>query len=248
MRALLSLGFLCVAVASAQDVDSATIPEASLERARELFNAGRAALDARRPRQAQELLAESFGIVERIGTGYNLALAHRANSEPIQAVALCERILAGELGELSDDQRALATLLSEVSQSEIARVSIRWTNAEEATLSVDDAEPRIVRQGEAFEINPGAHVFEAEAGPRRGRVEQQINPGETVEVHVELVEPEPLPGLEEPPPPRRGWIAAVVAVVVAAGVGVALAFTLRDDNKPLEDDVFGVVEALRFGR
>lgn len=179
------------------DVVPEEAPEAGvLERARELFVAGSAAMDQGRFELAIERFEASLATAARPATAYNLAIALRGAGHPTRATEILRGLLAGDYGALRDVQRAEAETLRSAAAADVARVRIRLAAVDEVELRIDGLRIEDAVPGAWIErpLDPGRHAITATA-PARVPAERVVvlERGGRAELELDLA-PELRPG------------------------------------------------------
>ena len=217
------------AVASAQPADAATP-----ERARELFQAGVEALDAGRFAEAAPLLERSLALNPRPSVGFNLAFARIGMGQPVEALRVLDRLLAGELGPVDPALSARAEAQRAEASAMIARLDV-VTDPVDAEVRID-GRPRASAVG--VELDPGPHVVDVSADGFVGRQGTlSLLPGSR---HVERVVLAPAPAPE--PVEESAWLWGTLAAVGAAAViAIVIGVVVYEDGQP---DVDFTVPAL----
>jgi hypothetical protein len=139
--------------------------EAHLARARELFDEAAASLQVGRFADAVKELRASLDLVPRTATAFNLAVALRGTGDALAAVALFDKLAAGDYGELDPARREqVAKLRAEVA-AEIATLTVVATGADAIEIRVDGEIVASAKPGAAAvsRVNPGAHRIVASA-------------------------------------------------------------------------------------
>lgn len=225
---------------------------ASAQRCRqtcELDAAARRATAEGRLADADQLLSESLALEPRPATLYNLAVVRQNRGLLVDAQAMLERLLAGELGRFPPRRRAevverLATVVSS-----IGTVSLTLTGTvTPAEIRIDGRVVGTTTDALRVRTDPGPHTIairldDGREIPRR----VEVAPGETVEVRVSIPRPPPVPVepliplvVEEPEPEpaasptRRRRVLGAVAGVLLAGAAVGLAIGLSGRSEPAQ--------------
>lgn len=215
--------------------------------ARRLFDEGREALHAARLTEAKEKLRRSLELHPNAATAFNLVLAYRGSGEPLEATRVCERLLAGDYGELAGERRAQASDTCEAAAAEIAHIEARAEGAERIDLRLDGAAWTAVAGGEVAraDVDPGRHVISASAAAHAGEERAvTVERGGTASVVLRVV-PEPT---EREGSPATWWIVAGAGAAVVVGVIVAAVLLSGGDDGPqaiANPDWGGVVTTLR---
>ena len=258
---------LCAAIvavwspALARAQHSETVEDAA--EARALFEAGSEHLAAQRYEEASQAFERSFALAERPGTAANLAVALREAGRPADSVALFDRLLGGELGEISDEMRQLVEI--ERAEAEARQCHLELGAARDAMVQIDGAPAFALTAHEPARraLNPGSHVIVASApGRAQSEVHVVLGPGATERIELTFRpvapadpprrarSPRPVP---EPTPPSddvtaSGWFwFAIVAAALAVGGAITATVLLwpqRDVGDPPVDPVFGTIRAL----
>lgn len=166
---------------------------------RALFESGSAALEAHDFERAVADLERSLELAPRPGTAANLAVALRELGRPAESVAVFDRLLAGELGELSDEMRTAIEAERQLTAPQRAILTLRSTTDVDADVRIGDAEPLALPAGQSVEhaLDPGNHAVAASApGHEPLELEVQLDEGERQTVVVALREHAPLARLE----------------------------------------------------
>jgi len=238
---LLCSAGLASASANAQDAPAA---EAHAE-ARDLFDRGLSQLVEGRFPDARDLLRASFTRLPRVATAYNLVLALAGTEEPVEATALCARLLGGELGELASEQRAQVQTECDAAESAVAEIVVVLLNAPASTIVRLDGQD-VAGPGPGpyrLRVDPRAHVVSAIA-PGRPLVEQRVTVGRGGHAEASLRVPA-APG--EDAILIGGLVGGGAAVLIAAGIVVGVLVSGSGTAPPpITDPVFGVVMALSF--
>jgi hypothetical protein len=183
---------------------------------RALFEQGTLALQDGRFVEAVPLLERAHEMAPRVPTAFNLALALAGVGRLTSAIALFDRLIAGEWGELSDDVRTEAGQRREAAARSLAHLSIDLAPAD-AALRIDN----VATVERSLAIDPGHHVLVATARDHRDASEAlDLGPGETRSLELRLAVIEPV-ALADP-----FWSSAwpwVIGAVLLAGVAASIA-------------------------
>jgi hypothetical protein len=210
------------------------------EQARELFEQARHAFETGRFAEARDLLRRSLELTPNAGAAFNLAVAMRGTGEAVGAVDVLDRLLAGQYGELSAEQREqVARLRGEVAL-EIATLEIHAAGAPRVEVRVDGEPAGEVVDGGVVDtpVDSRRHVVSAHAEGLRPEQERiYVERGERLRVDLRLHEPliAQRSVFEEP----AFWI---LTGSLLAAVGAALAIGLSvyyGDDGLVRDPVFG---------
>jgi hypothetical protein len=211
-------------------------------RALELHQLGAEALRDARFARARDLFREAMELSPNGGSAYNLALALRGTGESTEAIAVFERILSGELGEVSptraedirrwiiEERGALSTLELAIDGALGARLSLDGRELGTVTrdtplrVQIDAGRRTILARADGFE--PLEQTLFAERA-----AEQRI------ELHMRTL---PARGLFEEP---AFWITAGSVLLVAIGVSLIAGFAPYQ-SPPESYTPFGVAYAL----
>jgi hypothetical protein len=212
------------------------------ERARLLFDEGRALVDAGRYDDAVEKFEESLALLPRTATEVNLAVALAHAGRVRAATERFEALLDG--GELTEEQRADVARRLEQARAALARLRVSVHGVSAITVEVDGVALGTAGEGAdvAFAIDPGTHRVVARSGARAwpARVlDAAAGTEHTMRFDaLELAVPdEPAPPPHAPAVADDGggsstgwWIALGVGVAVAAAVAVTLVLVLDADE------------------
>jgi hypothetical protein len=139
--------------------------EAHLTRARELFDEAAASLQVGRFADAVKELRASLDLVPRTATAFNLAVALRGTGDALAALALFDKLAAGDYGELDPARREQVRALRAEVAAEIATLTIVANGADAIEIRVDGEIVASVKSGAstASRVNPGTHRVVASA-------------------------------------------------------------------------------------
>jgi hypothetical protein len=139
--------------------------EAHLARARELFDEAAASLQVGRFADAVKELRASLDLVPRTATAFNLAVALRGTGDALAALALFDKLAAGDYGDLDPARREQVGALRSGVAAEIATLTVVATGAESIEIRVDGEVVDRVKSGASAvsRVNPGAHRVVASA-------------------------------------------------------------------------------------
>jgi hypothetical protein len=222
-------------------------------KARELFERGRAALEQGRYVEARDLLMRSLERKPNAGTAFNLALAQRETGETMEALQLFDRLLAGEFGTISSEQRSEVQSLRKETGREAARIRVALSAPASAEIRIDGTRVGSVAPGGTLEtkVDAGRRVVTATL-PDGTTAERHVTVarGATARLQLQLGQRATRPGPEQPPDRSlwtRGWFWGVLggAAVVAGGVAAGVTLSKDPGSKPLEGEHFGVTRTLR---
>lgn len=154
--------------------------------ARRWFEEGRVALSTGRFAEARDLFRQSLEKVPKAGSAFNLAVALRGTGESKAAVAILDRLLAGELGPLLKAQREEADALRRQAEAEIGVIVLRDPSPPNLNLKLDGVVVTAA-SGETIAVDAGLHRVEASA-PGHQPSEQlvEVERGGRAEVIFEL--------------------------------------------------------------
>lgn len=226
---------LCAAPAAAQDEEA---------RARALFDEARVAFDAGRFPEARAQLEASLALLPRAPTALNLARVQQSMGDVLDAEAMLNRLLDGELGALEPERRAqVEQLLGEVRED---AVTLRVSVDRESRVTLDGADRAEARPDNPLELraDPGEHVVAARAEDGASARESiELRPGASQEVALNLTG-----GYQrEDDVAESPWLWLGVGLLVAGGVVAAvLLATIEVTDEPVTNDVFPTATALRF--
>ncbi|AKF03759.1 tetratricopeptide repeat protein [Sandaracinus amylolyticus] len=195
---LLVLGMIGVGSSRAHaQFDEITAPDdATIARARELFELGHGAMDQGRFELAIEHLSASLAIAARPATAFDLAIALRGAGHPTHAVEILDGLLAGSYGALRSAQRDEVVRLRAATAADVAHVRIRVAPQGEIELRIDGLRVDDIAPGAWIEraLDPGRHAITASA-PARVPAERVVvlERGGHAEIELELA-PELRPG------------------------------------------------------
>lgn len=209
---------------------------ATADRARALFERGLAAAESGAHADALVHFEQSFALVPRASTAFNLAVQHARLGRPTSALRALDALEDLEPTEL--DRREAAALRARL-RSALATLVVRVPA--DATLTVDGALVEGSGAERTLVLDPGTHRLEARAdGHLPLRREVTLLEGVTAEERLELVAVEPrsvargddaLP-LDAPPPRARRIALAATAVVVIGAVVAVVVWALRPPGLP----------------
>lgn len=223
--ALVWLASLASARAQVDGDEPASTEESAEARALELHRRGAEALRDARFARARDLFREALELAPNGGSAYNLALALRGTGESQEAIAVFERILSGELGEVSETRAADIRRWIVEERGALSTLDLAVDGAPAAELRIDGRELGTASPERPLRVrvNAGRHTISARAEGFEPD-EEVVFAERAAEQRVELsLRPLPASGglLEDP----AFWItgAAVVLVVVAVSVVAAFA-------------------------
>lgn len=241
-----ALAALCASSVHAQGAVAA-----NEDRARELFSAGRAALDVGRPEQARSLLAESLALAPNAGAAFNLSLVHIELGQMVAAKALLLRLLSEEYGRIADEQRSIVESKLALTESAIAHVRV-VVEGSPIELSLDGESQGVAENGQEFILDEGSHVFVGRRGAASARVEREFEGGARSEVHLQPVDEAALQREIEAQEDRRvrrrrrRWALSLTAIVVLAAGAVTAGVLLQPQPVGIQDPVYGNTQTLGF--
>jgi len=241
------VALVLVAVATSLSMPTSVVADDQSE-ARRLFDEGTEAIHSGHPARARDLLERSLALVEHPATVWNLILALDRSDGLMRARELCDGLLSGEYGALTDERRAEATDSCDTVTTATPELTLVGEGAPRVTFHIDGAEAGEVDDGGELTtaLDPGRHVVEASVAETRGDRRSLVL--ERAE-RSRLVLAVQLPDETETPPPESGgnalpWILGGTAVaVVAAVVIVAVLLSTSGSQDPIEGD-FPVTETL----
>lgn len=195
--------------AHAQDGDAC-------ERARGLFERGTDAVDEGRLAEGRDLLRRAADLCPIVQVWFNLGFALRRSGFTSEAVDVFEALLRGEYGALSPDQEATIREEAEGATRELATVRVTLTPPVAADLELDGALVGTATAGSPFLLraDAGSHILAARLGDATGQASIELTRGQSLEVPLELAEP------EEDGVPTWLWVTGGVAI------GIALVITI----------------------
>ena len=206
LRAISWLGAACVACALCTQQAAAQPSAADLETARALYKEGKALREQGQVREAREKLKAAHALGQTPITGMELAKAHAALGELVEAREACLGIaripVAADETDRSAAARAEAAQLAELLKPRIPAVVIRVPGGHAVPTVVVDGQPiPVAALGQQRKVNPGRHDITATfADGRQSRVLVELREGETAEVNVPLPPPgAPVVGTVPPP-------------------------------------------------
>lgn len=154
--------------------------------ARRWFELGRAALSTGRFAEARDLFRQSLEKVPKAGSAFNLAVALRGTGESKAAVAILDRLLAGELGPLQKAQQQEAEALRRQTQAEIGVIALRAPALPDLKLRLDGIAVTLGADG-VIPVDAGPHRLEASAsGHHPGELRVEVERGGRAEVTLTL--------------------------------------------------------------
>ncbi|MEM9193289.1 MAG: hypothetical protein AAGF12_29205 [Myxococcota bacterium] len=212
--------------------------------ARTLFEEGVAALEAGDAARGRDLLRRSLELDSRATTRFNYAIALQRTGALVAAGEHLRALLAED--RLAQRVQQAAELQLEELDSLIPCVEIDLRGPRRATFFVD-GERRRPRENHTLCVDPGFRQLEVRASGFRPVALELSLERETKRTVV--VSMHPVDATAPAEDGGSGWIWAAAiggTALVAAAVTVALVIALSPE--PVEDDVFGVVEALRFAQ
>ncbi len=252
---------LVIACASAAPPARAQ-PPGSDEDVDTLFDRAREATDAGRHAEARDLLTRALELDPSPAIAFNLALVHRSLGEMIEARALLERLLGGEMGELPEDRRERTREILAQVTAEVGTLLVAIEGVDDAEVRVDGRPEGRVRSASDLRIaaNPGHHIVLVLASGRDPEERDvDVAPGdvESVRVRFGTAPPEHPVG---PQPPAGGptaadvdtggsaasspWLWLGVGAGVAAAVVIVLLLTLPSSGTP--DGFLGSASTLQI--
>ncbi|MEM9194123.1 MAG: hypothetical protein AAGF12_33420 [Myxococcota bacterium] len=238
MRCVVVAGLVVhAAVASAQSVDSEAL-EAEARQAAEQGLFGR----------ARELFEQVLADDPSVASAFNYALVLRADDDPLEALAVLERISDGAFGPIAPTQDQPVVDLRRDLERIIATLLIRVRGVPSAEIRVDGELVAESERGRPLQVqtNPGdRRRLVTSSG--RDPIERVVaaDSGATTEVAFRF------PPAPVEPEERRGspwpWIIGTVASLVVVGAVVAVvALVGQNDGLPDPPENFlGTAEALR---
>ena len=237
--------------------DGAEVPPDTelVTEARAAFEQGVEAFRTGRPVEARIHFERSFELLPTGVAAWNLAQAHRATGDPVAALALIERMLAGELGPLPDAQREAAELAATELRGVTAVLRIRAPD-DALEVAIDGEPVGLVPAGGQLELRVvgGVHSVVGTSGERAVTDRVSAEAGSTADVTLRL--PPPVarsPVASTPPreePPEEGaspWLAVGITAgaLLVAGAVVLTILALGASDPPEADPVWGNTEVLR---
>jgi hypothetical protein len=201
-------------------------------RARELFREGTEALHLGRFPEARDLLRESLEMHPHQAAAFNLVVALRGTEQPVEAVAVCDGLVAGTYGELDDERRVQADVMCADVREDVATLEVVPSGpAGEVEVRVDGRLAGAVRSGRtlAATVNPGAHVIDA-AAPEHVAAQSRVSvrAGSVTRVPLHLAP------VDDGGSAVYWWIGASAAAVAIA-TAIVLVVLLSGDEQPLEN-------------
>lgn len=137
--------------------------QSSEARARASFERGMRELDAGRYRDATVAFERSFSLAPRLPTAFNWALALRGLGHALDAEALYQRLLDGELGELrATDRSAVEGLMREVRAS-IGTLELTLEGPDPLEVRLDGVVIAEAPGESSHRVDPGEHLLIASA-------------------------------------------------------------------------------------
>jgi hypothetical protein len=163
--------------------------KADLARARELFDEAAESLRVGRFADAVKSLRASLDLAPRSATAFNLAVALRGTGDAVAALALFDKLAAGDFGELDPTRREQVGKLRAEVAAEIATLTLVASGADAIEIRLDGEVVTVAKSGERFvaKVSPGAHRIVASARDHE-TVDRAIDlpRGASTEVAVEL--------------------------------------------------------------
>lgn len=223
------------------------------DRARQLFEAAHEAGEAGRLAVARDLFEESYELVPRMQTAYNLGVVLWELGDVLAAEALLTRVAGEDLNV--DDRRELDALLSQVSGDvAVVTVDLRGDRAG-AELRLDGALTTGTGDRREVRVDPGHHIATARAPDGRAdEAEFEADRGSreavTLDLGVALTSASgatsPTDGADDSRSSVWIWVTVgVVAVGIAAAIAAIAVASSGDDLT--EDPVWGRGEVLSSG-
>ncbi|MEM6954399.1 MAG: hypothetical protein AAF411_11785 [Myxococcota bacterium] len=188
---------------------------------------------------ARDAFREALAVNPSRAAAFNLAYVLKSLEQTTEAVALFERLLSGEFGELREGQATeVAELLAEA-RREFARVRLQVCGVRQPEVRIDGGAPLGVEPCEVHEValDAGRHVFVARAGhaqPQQRALD--VRAGQQTTLRIEL-------SVERRPLRRNPWLWVAVGVLAAGSVAIGIGLSRRPD--PVVDGVFGVTDTQR---
>jgi hypothetical protein len=223
----------------------ATANDDTYEAARRAFEEGVAAMDAGRTDDAIGSFERSLALRESEAALFNLGMACRVRKRHVCVVKALARYL--ELAPEDSPGRPEAESTLESERAFVGSVRLR-VGGEVETVTIDGTP--IARGAGELVVEPGPHTFAAARGAVRTERIVEIAPGSSIEVVLDLPEPEPPPELavvasppeaQIAPEPERStwwiWLVAGIGVAAVAG-GVAIGLTVE---RPIDGGTEGFV-------
>jgi hypothetical protein len=138
-------------------------PDPPASEADQLFERGTAALLAGRFPEARDLLAESLRLDASPATAFNLVVALLGLEEPLDAARVCEHLLAGRYGEITQQRRGEAETQCARARAETSVLEVVVREPAVAEVRVDgEVVPPAPGPFRAL-VNPGTHVLTTSA-------------------------------------------------------------------------------------
>ena len=139
--------------------------DADRERAKELFDRGKAAMGVGRFAEAQQSFSQSLALVPKASAAFNLAVALRGTGKPKEASAVLARLGNGDYGPVPPEMSSQAQQLEKETRRDIGTLVVVQRGARRASVRVDgipvgqavDARPLLVQ------VNPGQRLVSVEA-------------------------------------------------------------------------------------
>ncbi len=160
--------------------------QSSEAEARSSFERGMRELDAGRYRDATAAFERSFTLAPRLPTAFNWALALRGLGHALEAEALYQRLLDGELGPLRPADRAsVQSLLREVERS-VGTLELSVEGPDALEVRLDGVVIAEAPGSSTHRVDPGEHLLVATAQDYEPAEERFRVSGDTAHVAIAL--------------------------------------------------------------
>lgn len=213
--------------------------EARRDRARSLFASAVQAIRDQRWLEAEEQLRQSYALVPRASTLYNLALVLFESGRPKESFELASQLLASN-PPISEEHRRNANRLIEHLERRLSRLHLQVTPPD-AVLSIDDAALEGSGADRRLVLEPGPHQLRiSRSGYESQSLKVDLHAGREHTVQVELATTDPVrdqaapapvsldggraaPAARVPEPPVAPWVmvgagGAVLGAALATGI------------------------------
>ncbi len=139
------------------------------DRAKELFEQGKAAMSVGRFAQAEDNFSQSLRLVPKASAAFNLAVAFRGTGKPKEASEVLARLVKGDYGQVPREMRSQARQLAAEARRDIATLSVVQKGAPRAEVRIDGSPVGTALQGKllSVQVNPGERLLSVSAPLRK---------------------------------------------------------------------------------
>lgn len=216
---------LAVLLAVASPAAAQDVPTDRMEEGRALYEAGLIAAEAERWADAERNFRRAYRLTRSAAALFNLALAHRALGQPVDAVAALDELLARS--DLETELRERASRLRAVAAEEIAElVLIGLSNDRRYEVALDQR--LVADEGErplTIAVDPGARTLVVRRDLERWRWEGELSAGERRTV-------EPFTAPPDGSIFASPWLWVITGVVVVGAVTTTVLLLSDDGIEP----------------